>query len=265
MLTIITKWVIILSMSDKPKKCSQVLRDGSRCKGWAKPPYDYCHKHIDKKQKCAASITHGQHAKAEVLGIPKEFQHNYQQYLADGKPAELNRELALLRTLVDISLGYIQHYSENNRVALGRDIDEVLERCFQEADVAPDVISPLKAIFYDAVMRTALRYVPEYVFEPKTVSKVAELIDQTRKCAESLKKIQEGFKFHVHIDNQLLIGFVRDVIYKEVTDPQLLMAIADRAKTFSARKITGYLEAPRSVLTDLDDMPVTLGELQQGG
>lgn len=197
------------------------------------------------------AIKHGMYSTAKNLGVPERYTGLYQDFLEEGKPFDLRRELALLRLL------YVR--MEEALTATGQEkVDEIeeeirskLTRIYGEktkdAEKLQKTISNLVAVATEAIAEKL-----GLASLGIGLDDLADHLEKITRAAERMKKIQEGVKLQVNIDTNILVRFIQEVVFHFVEDGRTRQQIIERAMKMSIPNSDvprAALAAPREVIT----------------
>lgn len=214
-----------------------------------------------------SKIKHGLHVSAKKLGIPDRYEGLYQEFLDDGKPFDLRKEIALLRLLYVRMEEALTATGQQKIVAIEEAISSKLMKVYGEktkdAEKLQKTVSTLTSIA-TAVIAEELGVASLGL----GLEDLADHLEKITRAAERMKKIQEGVKLQVNIDTSILVRFIQDVVFHFVEDGRTRQQIIERAMKMSVPNSDGpraALAAPRVEVTadNVDPLGAEFREVRQ--
>lgn len=214
-----------------------------------------------------SKIKHGMYSTAKNLGVPERFTGLYQEFLEEGKPFDLRRELALLRLLYVRMEEALTAAGQEKIDEIAADIESKLMKIYGEktkdAEKLQKTVSTLTALATTAIS--------EHLGLASLgigLEDLADHLEKITRAAERMKKIQEGVKLQVNIDTSILVRFIQDVVFHFVEDGQTRQQIIERAMRMSVPNAPGpraALAAPRAEVTpeNIDPLGAEFRESRQ--
>lgn len=223
-------------------QCEASTTAGTPCKGLAREGERWCHFH---KKKFAKNITHGNTAAPELLGLPKNQQVTFQQFMEKEKPLELLEEISYLRTLGVELRKTIERNREESRQEMLEDYRTRIESFFIEQGWEDEELKAASSELTQDLDDLLLEYIGPA--EPITADDIANLtkhIEAISRVAEKAKKIKDGFTLTVDLGNvhNILQAYTQHVVLPNVKCRLTRSAIVQDTRTFSSRGIQKVLQ-----------------------
>lgn len=197
------------------------------------------------------ALKHGKHASAKTLGVPERYTGLYDEFLAEGKPFDLRRELALLRLLYVRMEEALEAKGDEKVQEIEAEIRAKLLKIYGEktrdAEKLEKTITNLVAIATEAISEKL-----GLASLGLGLDDLADHLEKITRAAERMKKIQEGVKLQVNIDTNILVRFIQEVVFHFVEDGHTRQQIIERAMRMSipnSEVPRAALAAPREVIT----------------
>lgn len=199
-----------------------------------------------------SSVKHGMYSTAKNLGVPERYTGLYQDFLDEGKPFDLRRELALLRLLYVRMEEALEATGSEKVQEIEEEIRSRLTKIYGEktkdAEKLQKTIQNLVAIATEAIQEKL-----GLASLGIGLDDLADHLEKITRAAERMKKIQEGVKLQVNIDTNILVRFIQDVVFHFVEDGRTRQQIIERAMRMSVPNSDtprAALTAPREVITE---------------
>lgn len=195
-------------------------------------------------------LKHGAYSSPDVLRVPARYDGIYQQFLAEDKPFDLRRELALLRVLHCRMEDALAGRGEQVVSEIEETIADRVRKQFEKKTKDPERVAKV----IDTLTQIAVSVIHEKMLMSSLgigLDDLADHVEKISRVAERMKKIQEGVKLQVQIDTNLLVRFIQDVVFHFVADTATRQQIIQRAMMLSVgnRPADTALAAPRAAVT----------------
>lgn len=223
-------------------QCEATTTGGTPCKGNAKEGERWCHYH---KKKFAQRVTHGRTAAPELLGIPKNQQVTFQQFMDKEKPLELLEEISYLRTLGVELRKTIERNRQESRQEMLDDYRTRMESFFIEQGWDDEELKAASAELTEDMDDLLLEYIGPA--EPITADDIATLtkhVEAISRVAEKAKKIKDGFTLNVDLGNvhAILQAYTQHVVLPNVKCRLTRSNIVEDTRAFGSRGIQKVLQ-----------------------
>lgn len=230
-------------------QCEAIKKDGEQCNGVAKAGYKYCHYH---RKTYSKNVRHGRTASPELLGIPHNKQLTFQEFYESQKPFELIGELAYLRTLLVEQREAMEATRPSFRENILRDFATLGSMDLVEAGVSDDAALKILDVLSPRLQVILNEYHgPVEPLSAQQYSMLGDTIERISRTADKAKRIAEGITLNVDFGSvqHTLIRFVREVIMREIRDPDDRARIVSRVREMNLtgdRPVTHMAALPAS-------------------
>ena len=219
--------------------CEAKKNDGSPCQGKAKEGHKWCSFH---QKRYAKSVTHGNTAAPELLGIPKGQHITFQAFYEQEKPLELLSEIAYLRTLGVELRQTIERNREGNRQELLEAFCKKLASALVESGMSDSDVDELTEEMFNELDDILLEYIgPAKPLSAVEIGLLSEHIETISRVAERAKKIKDGFTLNIDLGNvqSYLLRYTQQCILSVITDRFQRSQIVENTRAFLTSGIRG--------------------------
>lgn len=189
-----------------------------------------------------AKVKHGLYSTAKNLGVPERYTGLYQDFLEEGKPFDLRRELALLRLLYCRMEEALEAKGSHVLDEIEEDLRAKLLKVYGEKTKDEEKLKKTVENLA-AIAATTISDKLGLASLGIGLDDLADHLEKITRAAERMKKIQEGVKLQVNIDTTVLVRFIQEVVFHFVEDSHTRQQIIDRAMRMSVPS-----SAPRPAL-----------------
>jgi hypothetical protein len=210
-------------------QCKARLKSGLRCRSQAGED-EFCPKHRTRKIR---RNPFQKRVNPDELRVPRKYYGVYQSFLNSEEPYNLKAELAIQRTLFVEARDHLEQRSEERQENFLEYVESQLkEKVKGDPGRLQALVQRIRSILQEGLEK----FYPSLCGSMEDFKTLSSLLDQTARTAERMKKIQEGVKMEIRLDKEMLISWLKFVVFPFVTDPAIRGAMVQRAATFKLPK-----------------------------
>lgn len=185
-----------------------------------------------------------------TAGVPFRYVRTYQEFLAENRPFDVSRELAMLRTLQVELRDIIDGRAPIRLKKMSDDAAEAVRARVSRADdrIQPDALFRIVSEEVNRILQTSFA-VP--ATSSAEIREMSVLLERTARVADTLKKIQEGVKLDVTINHDMIVRILQMAVFPAVPESDRRRRILHVLQGMSM----GPLE-PHPPLPDVSGIPV---------
>lgn len=218
-------------------QCQATKKNGEQCNGNAKQGEKWCHYH---KKRYAKMVKHGNTASPELLGVPQNQSLTFKQFYEQENPLELQREIALLRTMYLELRAALERNQGDSRGEMIEDYKARMEGFLADCGLSDEVIQDRVAELGEDLDDLLLEYIgPAEPITAEDIVMLRDHIEAVSRVAEKAKKIKDGFTLNVDLGNvhNILVQYTQQVVLPNIKDRFLRSKIVEETRAFQSRGI----------------------------